>query len=127
MDAATRRANPVIAAAARAAPKRAYGADERARVIWFNLHRPSQPASGFRWNSDRLLRMSARSSGALRARNTGASPPVMPDAGQEFDGAIVNRKPAPRRGRCQHCAARPERLDAELVSVNLDRKLQIWQ
>jgi len=46
---------------------------------------------------------------------------------KSLTGRLSLRKPAPRRGRCQHCAARPERLDAELVSVNLDRKLQIWQ
>jgi len=31
------------------------------------------------------------------------------------------RKLAPRRGRCQHGAVRPERLDGELVSVDLPR------
>jgi hypothetical protein len=32
------------------------------------------------------------------------------------------RKLAPRRGHCQHCAVRPERLDAELISVDLARR-----
>ena len=32
------------------------------------------------------------------------------------------RKLAPRRGHCQHCAVRPERLDGELVSVDLARR-----
>src|SRR5208282_5118173 len=32
------------------------------------------------------------------------------------------RKLAPRRGRCQHCAVRPERLDAELISMDLTRR-----
>ena len=32
------------------------------------------------------------------------------------------RKLAPRRGCCQHRAVRPERFDAELVSVDLARR-----
>ena len=41
---------------------------------------------------------------------------------KSLTGRLSLRKPPPRRGRCQHCAVRPERLDAELVSVNLARR-----
>ncbi len=45
------------------------------------------------------------------------TPHVIPDLAR-----LSLRKLAPRRGRCQHCAVRPERLDGELVSVDLARR-----
>ena len=50
-------------------------------------------------------------------RLTNGYPHVIPDLAR-----LSLRKLAPRRGRCRHCAVRPERLDAELISVDLARR-----
>ena len=61
------------------------------------------------------IRLATRaSSSALRIRYVSCRP--IHRSGLSF------WKLAPCRGRCQHCAVRPERLDGELVSVDLPRR-----
>ena len=61
------------------------------------------------------IRLATRaSSSVLRIRHV-SDRPIHPTR-------LSFRKLAPRCGRCQHCAVWPERLDAELISVDLARR-----